>query len=173
MARSTRNVTPASFIGGALGQNGAIDALSLTDAARVRRIAVALPSATQNQTTRATMGPLGHRGIVLGAYVSYTTKPAGGTLSVNVETYDASADAAVALGTVDPELLTNREGMALTMAVANDTQVLEADDTLDATVVADNNTVTAAGVGGVLVVLVLPIEPAANAAIITGTPAGL
>jgi hypothetical protein len=87
--------------------------------------------------------------------------------------YDVSATAAVPLATTDPELLTNRVGTQLTNLAANDTMVIEATDTLEATIAASNATVTAVGVGGVLTMLILPIEPADGSSIVTGNRVGL
>lgn len=172
MARNVLQKTRASEIGGALGPHGIIDSMALSDRARVRRIQVAIGSATQNSTVTTSAGPLGFRGILLGAYASYTTKPAGGTLLLAAQVYDASAAAAVPLASTDPELFTNRIGTALTELAANATQILEANDTLEATIAADNNTVTAAGVGGVLTFLVLPIEDSDGSSTVTGNRDG-
>lgn len=173
MTRSSQQMTRSSEIGGALGPNGAIDAFSLTDNARIRRIHITVPAFTQNTTVRGYAGPVGCRGIFLGGYVSFTTLPAGGVLSVNIEVYDASATAAVAIGTADPETGTARIGKALTMDVANDTLVCEPTDTLDITTIADNNAVGTAHVGGVVTLLFLPLEPADGSSARTGSKLGL
>lgn len=173
MAKTTVPVTKASLIGGVVGPRGAIDCLTLTDQARVRRIEMAPAAFTQNTTSPLYKGAVGIRGIVLAAYAAAHVAPVGGTLALNLRCWDVSAGAAVTIATIDPETLVVDTGAPLTLQTANDALVLEATDTFFVESVADNNAVGTASVGLVVTVLFLPLELAADAAFITGTKDGL
>jgi hypothetical protein len=164
MALKQTYKTPASTWGGVNGPNGTVDSLAVSDAVAIKRIAIPIANFTQNQTTRAYGGPLGVRGKLVGAYLSVETVPAGGTLSVQAAVYDASANAEVSLATIDPETLTASEGGALTLTAANnDSFTIEADDTIRALSVADNNAVSQQQANGYLVLLIAVVEPSAGA----------
>lgn len=165
MALDQTYKTPASEVGAVLGPNGIVDAKALSDAAGLKRVTVALANFTINTTQRAYGGPLGFRGKLVAAYFSAETLPAGGTLSVQPAVYDASANAEVALGTVNPESAggaVSSEGKAVTLNSTNDDFIVEADDTIRVLSVADNNTVTQQQVSGFLTMLFAPLEPTAG-----------
>lgn len=154
----------ASIVGGVIGVNGTIDALAVSDAVAIKRVAIPIANFTQNQTARAYGGPLGVRGKLVGAYLSCETVPAGGTLSVQAAVYDASANAEVSLAAIDPETLTASEGAALTLTAANnDAFTIEPEDTLRSLSVASNDLVGTQQVGGYLVLLIAVLEPSAGA----------
>jgi hypothetical protein len=125
-----------------------IDQAALSPVARRQMVIVAAIGAfTQNTTTKFSRGPLGCAATLKAAYASCRTAPAGGTLSVRVVAYDASADAEINLtNTLDPEALTVREATAFALATTN--TALSPEDTIEVHSVADNNAVGTAIVDG-------------------------
>lgn len=155
MALIQRTVTPASQIGGSLGPTAKMDTNALSDLAGVKRIQVALGAFTQNSTVKAWGGTLGFRGVIVGAYVSFLTVPAGGTLAVNVIMQGASA---LTMATVNPEAATTVVGYAMTLDATNKGTVHAATEVIEVDTVASDDVVGTAHVGGVLTLLVVPVE---------------
>lgn len=125
-----------------------IDQDALSPVAR-RQTVLVLPTGawTQNTTTKFSRGPLGFVGTLISASVSFRTLPAGGTLSLTVVAYDASANAEIILcDAFNPEVGTVREASALTIAATN--VELAAADTIELHSAADNNAVGTAAVDG-------------------------
>jgi hypothetical protein len=152
-----RTVNPASVIGGALGPGSKLDAGGLTDTAGCKRITIACPAFTQNQTVVGYGGALGFRAVLIGAYFVADTLPAGGTLAVNVIMRNSGADLTMATG--NPEAATAKDGFALTLDATNKGTVHAATDSIIIDTVSDNNTVGTAHVGGVVTLLFAPLEP--------------
>lgn len=174
MAKSSATVTKASQSGGVNGVHGAVDCLSLTDAARVRIIHITPAAITQNATTTAYVGNLGVRGIILAVYGAAATVPivSGGTVSWNVRVSVAGA-AAVTQATIDPTALTALIGGAATLQTTNDALVIGATDYITVTSVCSNNSVGTAEVGPKITIMFLPLEASDGSALQTGTAAGL
>ena len=116
---------------------------------------------TQNATVKHNLGPIGIAATLAAATISFTQVPAGGTLSVQLVAYDASANAEIVLtSTLDPETATARE--ALTFALAGTNVALAADDTLELHCVADNNAVGTVAQGVRVTCLWAPVEADAS-----------
>lgn len=156
MTLVARSVTPSSQIGGVIGPQGRVDALSLTDAANIKRVQVTLGAFTQNTTVKAWGGALGFRGTLIGAYISFLTVPAGGALLVNVVVQGSTA---LTMASVDPETAVTVVGLAMTLDATNQGAIHAATDVIEVDTVADNNSVGTAQVGGICTLLFRVLEP--------------
>ena len=154
-----------------LERNTRVDAKALSDRAAIFQVRVPVGSFTQNTTTITSGGPLGVPAKLISAYASFGTKPAGGTLVLKAVAYDASGNAAVDLtADYDPETATNREAAALSLDTTN--VALAADDTIETHAIASDDTVSAAGVGGYIVLNFRPLAESASSAEFTDVGAG-
>lgn len=114
----------------------------------VRRVIIATAAGqtqtavfTQNATVKHNLGPVGLPATLKAAYVSQETLGAGGTISLRVVAYDASANTEINLtDTLNPESGTVREAQTFTIATTN--VELAADDTVELHAVADNNAIS-------------------------------
>ena len=110
-----------------------------------------------NTTKKHSLGPVGIPGYVRDCYVTFSTIPAGGTLSHKLVAYDASANAEVVLTAApNPEAATAREGQQLAPTTTN--ILLAADDNLEYHAVASNDTVTQDAVEVRVTVVFQPVE---------------
>lgn len=158
------------YKGGKAGRRTAVTPKSLSQQAGAIVRVVAMGDFTQNATNKHNRGPLGVPAKLIAAYASAKTVPAGGTLSIQVVAYDASANGEVALTeTLNPEAagITVREGAALTLAATN--VALAADDTIEIHCVASDNAVTQQQVDGTVTLVFFPTEDVeSNNTITTG-----
>lgn len=125
-----------------------VDVAALSPVARRQAVRViAVGDFTQSTTTKYSRGPIGFAGTLKAAYYSARTLPIGGTLSIRVVAYDASANAEINLtDTLNPEAGTAREGAAFTLATTN--VALAADDVIELHEIADGSAVSQQVVDG-------------------------
>jgi hypothetical protein len=150
--------TKASELGGALGVNGIIDVNAATYALRRKQLRGSAGNFTQNSTVKTSLGPLGFQAKLAAAYLSFTTLPVGGTLTVRIVAYDATGNAEVILtDALDAEVGTVREGKPFVLATTN--RVLNADDTIEIHTIASDDVVGTQQVGGMVSMLFDPVDP--------------
>jgi hypothetical protein len=160
--------TKAKFSEHGLNSENAVDVSALSIIARdrldTRRVVIATASGqkqtavfTQNATVKHTLGPVGIPGTLRTAHISFETKPAGGTLTVFLVAYDASANAEIVLtDALDPETAVDREGLAFVLAATN--VELAADDTLELHTTASNDAIGTAALGVSVATVWTPTE---------------
>lgn len=139
--------------------NQRVDIAALSQRAGDYRVALAAPAFTQNATTRGQQFVVPFPMTLRSAQMAYDVLPIGGTLTVGIVAYDASADAEIVLcDTMNPEVaaMTAREGKAFALATTN--VALDTGDTVCIVHTADNNAVSTAQVGGGATLLFTPVD---------------
>lgn len=127
---------------------------------QVRRQAMyqlAMPSLTQNSTTTSETTPVGTNCVIAAAYAVFTTAPvvAGGTATVAVLN---SNGAVVCTGTDSILGKSNGAVFTLTLAGTNPALLTAGTDALQLSVVTSNNSVGTQQVGGIINIVVEPVE---------------
>lgn len=134
-----------------LNKGARVDVDALSDIAQryvdMRRVIIATAAGqkqtavfTQNTTVKHNLGPVGIAGTLKAAIISCETLPAGGTLSLWLGAYDASANGEIVLtDALNPEGFTVREGASFVIATTN--VALAADDTIELHCSASNDAV--------------------------------